>query len=375
MSDRSQVALQRCASYDPATLDAAVDALVAALGGMERFVQPGQRVLVKPNLLMPRPPDAAVTTHPGVVAAVIRLVKAAGGTPVVGDSPGLVTHGIENVWAVTGMTEVCERAGVELVSFETAGVERIEVGPRVLHVSKAVAEADVIISLAKLKTHGMTALTAAVKNLYGTLPGMSKADWHSRLPKPSTFEGLLVDILAAVRPTLSLVDAVVGMDGDGPSAGEPKALGFLAAGVDPVALDAVCASIVGFAPRKIRHLKMADERGLGTLDLSRIETLGATMDELRPESFRPARARALQFVPEFLLNLVRPWVWVRPGFGPGCKRCGQCVDKCPAGALEMGETSPVLDAHKCIECFCCHEICPESAVYMHLSLLARLFVK
>ena len=375
MSDRSQVALQRCASYDPATLDAAVDALVAALGGMERFVQPGQRVLVKPNLLMPRPPDAAVTTHPGVVAAVIRLVKAAGGTPVVGDSPGLVTHGIENVWAVTGMTEVCERAGVELVSFETAGVERIEVGPRVLHVSKAVAEADVIISLAKLKTHGMTALTAAVKNLYGTLPGMSKADWHSRLPKPSSFQGLLVDVLEAVRPALSIVDAVVGMEGDGPSAGSPKPLGFLAASADSVALDATCADIVGLQPDRIRYLQVAAARGLGVADLSQIQFVGPPLDALRPASFQPARTTPLRFVPEFMLNLVSPFVWVRPGFGPACQRCGECLDKCPASALAMGETGPVLDKHKCIECFCCHEICPVSAVSVELSFLAKFWAK
>ena len=375
MSEKPIVSLQRCASYDGSVVDAAVQELVSAVGGMGSFVQPGERVLIKPNLLMPKEPDAAVTTHPALVAAAIRLVKAAGATPVVGDSPGLVTHGIENVWRETGMSQVCEEAGVQLVSFEAAGAERVTIGARVLHISKVVSDADVVISLPKLKTHSMTMLTCAVKNLYGALPGMSKADWHSRLPKPSTFQGLLVDVLDAVRPALTIADAVVGMEGDGPSAGKPKALGFLAASADPVALDAICATILGLPPRKIRYLNMAEQRGIGVADVGRIETVGVSPEQLQPDAFRPARTSALQFVPEFLLNMVRPFVWVRPGFGPGCKLCGQCVEKCPAGALELGETSPVLDASKCIECFCCHEICPESAVYLHLSLLARLLVR
>lgn len=373
MSADSKVSLQRCASYDPEAVAASVVALLEPLGGIAAFVKAGQRVLLKPNLLLPSAPEAAVTTHPAIVAAVISAVKSAGGVPVVGDSPGLITHGIENIWRETGMAQVCEDAGVELVSFETAGVERIETGGQVLHISKAVTDADVVISLPKLKTHSMTVFTCAVKNLYGTLPGMSKGDWHAHLPKPSTFQGLLVDVLEAVRPDLSIIDAVVGMEGDGPSSGAPKELGFLAAGVDPVALDSVCASIIGLEPRRIRYLLMAAERGLGVMDEERIEIVGAEQDQLRPESFEPARTSKLQYIPEFLLNAVKRWVWVRPGFGPECKLCGQCVEKCPANALAMGEKHPLLDSDKCIECFCCHEICPESAVELRLSRLARLF--
>ena len=373
MSSDTRVSLQRCASYDAEAVTASLEALLGPLGGMGAFVGEGERVLLKPNLLLPSAPDAAVTTHPAIVAGVISAVKSAGAVPVVGDSPGLITHGIENIWRETGMAQVCEDAGVELVSFETAGAERIETAGQVLHISKAVTDADVVISLPKLKTHSMTVLTSAVKNLYGTLPGMSKGDWHARLPKPSTFQGLLVDVLEAARPDLSIVDAVVGREGDGPSSGEPKELGFLAAGTDPVALDAVSASLVGLDPRKIRYLCMAQERGLGVMDEEGIEIVGAQRGELQPESFRPARTSKLQYLPEFLLNVIKRWVWVRPGFMPECKLCGECVQKCPANALAMGEHHPLLDSDRCIECFCCHEICHESAVELRLSLLARLF--
>ena len=372
MSQDATVALARCASYDAAAVDEAVSAALEPLGGIGAFVKPGQRVLVKPNLLLPRPPEDAVTTHPAVAAAVLRLVKEAGGQAVLGDSPGLISHGIENVWRDTGMAQACEEAGVEAVSFETAGVARVVVRGRELHVSRAVADADVVISLPKLKTHTITVFTCAVKNVYGALPGMSKADWHSRLPKPQAFQALLVDVLEAVRPELSIVDAVVGMEGDGPSAGSPKPFGFVAASADPVALDATCARILGFTPEKILWLRLAQERGLGAIDADRIRTEGVDPDQLRPESFRPARTTSLRFVPEFLLNLASPFVWVRPGFGPDCEQCGQCVTKCPADALAMGASRPELDKDKCIECFCCHEICPASAVTVELSFVAKL---
>jgi len=375
VAEKPLVSLERCPSYDPPIVQDAVRAALEPLGGISRFVRPGQRVLLKPNLLVPRPPEDAITTHPVLVAAMIALVQSVGATPVVGDSPGLITQGIENVWRETGMAAVCEEAGVELLSFETAGAEPVQVADRTLHLSKAVTEADVVISLPKLKTHTMTVLTCAVKNLYGALPGLGKADWHAKLPKPSTFQFLLVDVLEAVRPALTVVDAVIGMEGDGPSAGSPKALGFLAASADPVALDTVCAHVLGLPADKIRYLTAAHGRGLGVADLERIETAGVAPARLRPDGFRPARTASLQFVPEFLLNLVKPLVWVRPGFTAECKRCGECVSKCPAGALTMGETAPVLDAKLCIECFCCHEICPESAVELRLSWLARLFSK
>lgn len=375
VAEKPVVSLERCPSYDPPIVRDAVRAAVELLGGIRRFVRTGQRVLLKPNLLVPRPPEDAITTHPALVAAMIALVQSVGATPVVGDSPGLVTQGIENVWRETGMAAVCEEAGVELLSFEAAGAEAVQVAGRTLHLSKAVTEADVVISLPKLKTHTMTVLTCAVKNLYGTLPGLGKADWHAKLPKPSTFQLLLVDVLEAARPALTVVDAVIGMEGDGPSAGSPKALGFLAASADPVALDTVCAHVVGLPADRIRYLAAAHERGLGVADMERIEIAGESPARLRPDEFRPARTTALQFVPEFLLDLVKPLVWVRPGFGAGCKQCGECVRKCPAGALTRGETAPVLDEDRCIECFCCHEICPESAVELRLSWVVRLFTK
>jgi len=364
----SQVSIVRCASYEQAAVTQAVRDAVEKLGGLRTFVKPGQNVLIKPNLLSAKPPERAVTTHPTVVRAVIELVREAGATPRVGDSPSTAYKGIQNLWDVTGMAAVCRETGTELLSFEAAGV--VKVGE--FYVAKPIAEADVILSLPKLKTHTLTVITCAIKNMFGVLPGMRKAEYHRNFTRPKTFVPILVQLLASVRPRLSILDAVVGMEGDGPAVGTPKPIGAIMASEDPVAMDAACAALVGLEPRKVPLIRQAAERGLGEADLSRVEILGEAIASVKPAEFKLARTTAVRFVPEFMLSMARPLVWIRPTFGPTCEGCGQCVKKCPVQALTLVDKRPVLDEDKCIECLCCHELCPRDAVDVRLSWLARM---
>jgi len=372
MKSNAVVCIERCDSYDRTAVRSAVQRAVDRLGGMERFVRPGARVLIKPNLLSAKTPDRAVTTHPEVVRAVAEMVLEAGAVPRIGDSPSAAYKGIEHLWQETGMRNVADELNVELVSFEKEAPVRVQAGGMEFYLARPVVEADAIVSLPKFKTHSLCVFTGAIKNLYGTLPGMMKAEYHRKFPKPQSFNPILPRLYEAVKPAVSIMDAVVGMEGDGPAAGAPKQIGAILASEDAVALDSVCAHIAGLDPLKVPALRLGAEQGIGVADLDRIRVVGTPMADVKPARFRLARTTPLRFLPEFLLALVRPFVWIRPRFGPACQGCGLCVKKCPVQALRLENKRPVLDANKCIECLCCHELCPSDAVDVDMSFLVKL---
>ena len=367
----AKVALIKCPSYQPDQIGPAVERALGLLGGMGAFVKRGQRVLLKPNLLSARRPDQAVTTHPAVVEEVIKLVKEAGGIPVLGDSPAGAAKSLEEFWATTGMLEVCRRHSVELVSFEGSGVCLKEMNGRKYHLAKPAAEAEVIINLPKLKTHSLTLMTGAIKNMYGVIPGLKKSNYHKQAPKPWDFSSLLADIYALSRPVLNIVDAVVGMEGFGPSAGNPRHLGFILAGGDGVALDAAAAHLLGRHPLDILTTKLAYQRGLGEARLDRIELLGDGFTPLRDFVWPPNWFYAL--VPGFLARHAARLFWVKPAIDPTrCVNCGYCVESCPVSALVSAGTVPEFNYKICINCLCCSEVCPQKAVYQMRSPVAKL---
>ena len=230
----------RCADY--------AESLAPALGRLlgesplllDKAAVRGKRVLVKPNLLTDRAPDKAVTTHPSLLRLVIRHLKSAGATVSVGDSPASAAN-LQSVLERTGVGEVCRDEGVPFVSFEQAGALSLESDGFRFTIAKAVAEADLVVSIPKVKSHSLTKLTAAVKNLYGAVPGYCKTTLHRLHPRPDDFGRLLKAIWRVLPRTVSIADAVVGMEGQGPANGRPANLGFLAASADPFALDiALC---------------------------------------------------------------------------------------------------------------------------------------
>lgn len=364
------VSVVPCQTYDPDGVRRAVEAALAPLGGIGRFVRPGMRVLLKPNLLSAADLDRAVTTHPVVVQAVAELVAEAGGQVWIGDSPaGPVGYG-RKVWRKVGMVDVASRTGARLVPFE--GVEWKQIDGRDYFIARPVFEADLVIDLPKLKTHVLTLYTGAVKNLFGTIPGTRKREVHLRAPGVQDFSRALADVLALVRPGLTIMDGVWGQEGNGPgTGGTPRRYGCVAASTDPVALDTVITRAMGYRPGEVLHLAEADARGLGVADPARIRVEGdrrvlefGRLDLPRPRWF--FRIPAWMGVPLYRSVRLRPRM-----VDARCVGCGRCVEVCPQEAIEPGRP-PRFDLDRCIGCLCCGEVCPEGAIEPYRGFLARL---
>ncbi|MBD3367279.1 MAG: DUF362 domain-containing protein [Candidatus Eisenbacteria bacterium] len=376
-TERATVAVVSCGSYERREVGAAVSRAVDLIGGIGRFVRPGERILLKPNLLSAKAPERAITTHPEVARAVIRLVRDAGAEPEMGDSPGGAIRGVERVWRNTGFEELAEETEVALRSFEASGSEERTGALRPYMVARPVLEADGIINLPKMKTHVLTLYTGAVKNMYGIVPGFMKGRLHSVAPRPVPFSRIVVDIFSLRPPRLHVMDAVAAMEGDGPSGGSRRHVGAILASADPVALDAVASGMMGYRERQVPTVRIGEERGLGVAGLDRIDIVGDDAEKLAPEDFRLPGTGALNYIPDILVRLLEPFIWAHPEMSPerGCRgpECGLCVRSCPVRAIRLVDGVPTVDFKTCVECLCCHEVCPHDAVEVKLSWLAGRF--
>ena len=369
----ASVSISKCNSYDTKEVQGAVDSCLDKLGGLSSLIKPDDRVLIKPNILIAKPPEEAVTTHPALIEAIIMVIKKVGAVPLVGDSPGGLVGNVGEHWKVTGIEEVCNRLNVEILNFESSGVYEKRINGNHYHIAKPVLDADFIINVPKIKTHGLTILTCAIKNMYGTIPGLTKVNYHKEAPKPSDFAELVVDIFALSKPGLNIVDGIIGMDGNGPSAGNPKEMGLILASTDAIAVDSLICQILGKNPLKVPTNKNAYERELGEADINKIKVLGYQPDVIDDFKWSPNIASSLDMVPSFISKgLMRFW-WSRPVIDPEvCTKCGKCVKNCPVEALSAGVKIPEFDYPECINCMCCMEMCPEKAVKLEKSMLSKL---
>lgn len=368
----SRVAILRCGDYDREKIFRTVHEILGLLGGIGRFVQKGQKVLLKPNMLSAKEPERGITTHPMILEAMIREVRSVGGEVWIGDSPSGAIKGVKRYWEKTGYREVAERTGVKLINFEAGGTVVRTIDNRRYHLARAVFEADVVINLPKFKTHGFTLYTGAIKNFFGTLPGLQKATLHKLYPHPKNFSRVLVDLYSCVRSPLHLMDGVLGMEGNGPATGDLRNTGLILASEDGVALDAVASRLMGFKKDAIDAIRIAGERGLGEDHLENIEILGETLDAAGFQDFSLPSNYLIKLVPQFLVRWMGRFVWVRPHAELAkCTGCGVCVRSCPVQAIQMVDGNPVMDYHVCINCLCCNESCPEGAVVQQKSWLAR----
>jgi uncharacterized protein (DUF362 family) len=372
----NHVVLEKTSEYSRVELRNALIRLLAPLGGMAAFVQPGERVLLKPNLLSAKAPDAAVTTNPEVVRAVIEMVREAGGIPFVGDSPGIGK--LQRVAEKCGIFQVLAETGTELVEF----TESVQVaGPgffKRFELAKPYLEADRVINLPKLKTHGMMTMTCAVKNLFGAVVGAGKIAWHLRAGEDrELFAQMLLEIYQLRKPDLNIVDAITAMEGDGPSGGDPRHVGLLIAGVNAVSVDVVAAEILGI-PKKLLYLERVAERlALSGAVRSSIRISGYPIVEARIRDFKLPPLSDVQFgLPRFLSRHIRHYFTAYPYPIPQkCKLCGICRDACPPGAMEFRNGSLFIDYPRCIRCFCCRELCPEHALGVREGRLLRIIRK
>ncbi len=373
----ARVSIVRCSSYDRAEVKEAVARAVELVGGAACFLPETGGVLLKPNLLAPLARERRITTDPEVVRAVAELFREAGAESIsVGDSP-----------AVGGARMVMRRAGyndvlpewVERVNF-SEGRAHPTASHKDLQLAAAALDAGALVNLPKLKTHSYMGLTLAVKNLFGAVLGARKAQWHLRAGENrKLFARLLVEICYALRPALSVVDGIIGMDGRGPSNGRPRELGVIVAGDDPAAVDAVICRIVGFRPEHVPVMEEAARLGAGQTDLDNAEILGERIDDVAVRDFERATVPEGSLgisLPPFLAPLFKGALTSRPEIrAEACKLCANCAEICPPGAIEMDAAAgrkPEIDRAKCIRCFCCGEVCPHDAVDLRPGWLLRL---
>jgi uncharacterized protein (DUF362 family)/NAD-dependent dihydropyrimidine dehydrogenase PreA subunit len=332
----------------------------------ERFplMVANRRVLIKPNALRSSEPGEGIVTHPALLRAVVEKVAAMEPAElVVGDNPGIYSYGANE--ACFEKTGLLAAAGAYYRNIGNDSV-KMEFNPAYMpsvSVSRIVQEADVVISLPKFKTHGLTVMTGAIKNSYGILPGAQKARLHRAAGTPGRFHDLIVDVFALRIPDLFIVDAVVGMEGNGPASPELREIGKVLASDNAVAVDSVIARMMGCEPENLRFLRAAREAGVGEYGAEQIEIIG-DLEPVPHFKLPPLGGEALasnQTVQEVLENKSR--LVPRPD-PERCTGCGVCVEQCPVEALAMENEMPRVDPEVCITCFCCQEMCPEKAMHL-----------
>ncbi|MDD1677438.1 MAG: DUF362 domain-containing protein [Methanomicrobiales archaeon] len=374
------VSIARCPDYDQSRIRSAVKSCVDNIGGFRAFVHSGNRVLVKPNLLSAHPPHDAVTTHPSVLRAVIELVQDAGGSPVVGDSPGgrNTPASYRTLLKITGMQDVLEETGCTSVFFDdaTIGMPATEALTfKRFTVPKICTEVDAVIALPKLKTHQLTTFTGAVKLLYGYLPGILKAEYHLHAGMDvDRFADLLLDIAVTFPPTLSVMDGVIGMEGNGPSHGSPRHAGLILAGTSCTALDLVACELIGLNDPFPPTVRRATERRIGPGSREQVRCLGTDPSEVRIHDWKRPDAPLYRHIPRPVLTVARRIFAARPYVDQNiCTGCGICARNCPSEAIRVTSgRAPVISAKKCICCYCCQELCPSGAIRISQPLLRRL---
>lgn len=362
----SKTAAVICRNYDPLELDTAIERLFK-ICGFDSVDFKGAKVLIKPNLLMKRRPEDATTTHPQVVAAVARAVKRRGASKIVlADSMGgpYTADALKGIYKATGMSEVARQEGIEL---------NFDIGHGELHVPQGlmckkfniinpVLDADVVINISKLKTHAMTGFTASIKNLFGCIPGLMKPEFHFRFPKKTDFIHMLIDLCQGINPAVSIVDGIVGMEGNGPSSGKVRRCNVLLASQNPFALDLLVSKIINF--EQAAMVQPILDRGLCSFEDLNYE--GDSLSKLIMSDFEKPVSSEIGFtryIPKIFRRPVLALLTSRPFvIKKSCIGCAKCAQSCSAKAIKIEKGKAEIDYDKCFRCFCCHEMCPVRSI-------------
>jgi len=364
----SKVILLECKDYEIDNLIAKINGGIEKIGGWEAFVRPGDKVLLKVNLIGPKTSETAAVTHKEFVRAMVRILKAQGCTVWIGDSSGGAIAGIAPTaqsFKVAGYEKVAKEEGAVIKNFDTEGV--VEVQPESkfaekMYLARPIFEADVVINLPKLKTHSANIYSGAVKNVFGCVPGLRKAMYHRMAPDHEDFGQIIVDIHQAREFNLHIMDGILAMQGEGPTAGEVYQANKILISTDPLALDTVGCKMLGMSIEDVPILIAARKRKLGEGKLESIIVEGDYQAIPKLENFKlPKRYRnTKKRNSEFLVKLI-DFLKAYPKINlKKCKKCNMCVESCPVQAIDR-ETKQI-NYEKCIECMCCHELCLHKAV-------------
>lgn len=376
------VSVLRCDTYELNLLKETIKESLDHLGGLEMYISKGDKVLLKSNLLMKKTPDEATTTHPMFVRAIAELLIDYGAKVIIGDSPGgpFLESRMKNIYRSTGMHETANATGAalnfNLKSFTVEAKDSLLLNK--IELTDMINDVDKIINLPKLKTHGLTVYTGAVKNLFGLIPGTIKGEYHVRMPDVNDFSNALIDICEHIKPVLHIMDGIIAMEGAGPSSGTPKKASVIIASDNPHDLDKVACELIGLKVMDVPTLRMAFGRGLTSADLSDVEIKGDTIENLRIRDFvkAPANSGRKRRIPKPVMTLLVKHLKSKPIFNDSkCIGCGDCELNCPPKAIVMKDTKPVVDYKKCISCFCCQELCPAKAIDIKRPLLSRIIFR
>ncbi len=379
------VSIIRCDEYDAVRARAALEQAIEAVGGLD-WVNEGMKIVIKANLVSFMNPDKAATTHPVLLCELVKMLTERGAEVIVGDSPGglYTSVYVNRVYKATGMKAV-EEAGARLnQNFEQKEVEFSEgaVLKNFVYTSY-LDEADAIIDFCKLKTHGMMGMSAAAKNMFGCIPGVTKPEYHFRFPKHEDFARMIIDLNAYFKPRLSICDAVIGMEGNGPTMGEPRKIGAVLASTCPHKLDLVCAKIIGLTKDDVPTLAAAYERELIPADVAELSLLGDPQEFFVPDFKNIPNHSSMEFSKDstkFFGKLSALFIGKALRSVPKlarkeCVGCGVCRDICPAKAIKIEKGKAIVDRTACIRCFCCQEFCPKGAMKVKRPWIARLINK
>lgn len=373
------VAVVRCKTYDVEAVKPALEEAVNAVNGLD-FVKSGMKIIIKPNLVSFKKPDAAATTHPALLEALVEMLLARGADVTIGDSPG-GPHSLpllNRVYAATGMDRL-EKLGAKLnrnMNEKTVDFPEGKVLKNFTY-TEYLDEADAIIDFCKLKSHGMLGMSAAVKNLFGTIPGLKKPEVHYKFQNDAEFADMLVDLNEYFKPRLAICDAVVGMEGNGPTAGTPRQIGAIIASKSTYYADVVGAELIGMNIDGLPTLQAAYERGFAPASSKNLRVYG-DIRALTVDDFKAPPVRGLSFMRKgnVLHFISKAALEHKPTLKKRlCAGCGECARMCPAKAIEMKNKKPHINREKCIRCFCCQEFCPRAAMVAHRPLAAKVLNK
>jgi len=369
------ISIAPCADYSENNCTRALEEAIESINGLH-WVRPGMKVGIKANLVSMLKPDAAATTHPALICALVRMLIKKGAEVVVGDSPGGLYNQIyvDRVYAATGMHDV-EKLDAKLNrDFSCAEAEFPgAIKAKRFEYTRWVDDCDGIINFCKLKTHGMMGMSAAVKNMFGAVPGTRKPEMHYLYPDADDFADMIVDINEYFKPRLSIVDAVTGMEGNGPTSGTPRHIGCVLAGESPYEVDMACAEIIGIPADAVPTLTAAKRRGLAP---EKYASIGEIAPFIQKDVDLPPRHDVRFFSGSIIGSAMSRLLSAKPKLKPElCIGCEKCREVCPADAIVMHDKKPVIDRKKCIRCFCCQEFCPKAAMVCHRPVVARLLNK
>jgi uncharacterized protein (DUF362 family)/Pyruvate/2-oxoacid:ferredoxin oxidoreductase delta subunit len=375
----SKVALARCDAYDEASVGAAVERGLSLIGGMQAFIRPGEKIVLKPNVLVGEAPEKLVSPHPLVFKAVASQAMAVTSHLSYGDSSA-AGKPLGNLRRA-GFAEIAQGMNIPLADFENGREVQFKESPFVKRFTLAngVLDADGLISISKLKTHGLTRITGAIKNQFGCVPGMLKAEHHVSQPNVLDFARMLVCLNLYLRPRLYVMDGITAMQGNGPRGGKARQMNVLLFSTDPVALDATVCRMIDLDPLFVPTMQPAQEWGLGTHRAEEIEIVGDPLASFVQSDFDVVRAPVRPVTSSAAVSFARNLVSPRPVIdAAACKNCGTCVQHCPASPKAVDwhdgdkRNPPTYRYERCIRCFCCQELCPESAITVRTPLLGKV---